>query len=393
MDNSVYEKLGNKTEQLYTKLDHMQKEGWQSQLTQQLKEAEERILKLSALYERVEKGSRLQEQYQEVQTLWSEYRAFVKEANDRFQILVKGSESTGQFSFGFYRKQLDILKEYRKRLQKLCQENVTVLRQYLQRYDDIMLRIEQASDRRRKQFDEERERIKEQYRSIYHENIKQHTDFINTIDTASDEQWQTFLKEKVIKNNQLQVRLDKMQKDFCRDIAEEFDVLQKGCYVGHYQPDTVIFHDFGREVEKYNHHFGSMQKSVERMLREAGGMNMGKSADSGEKRPGKLGSGENSLRKKVNSLITRWTMTPMERTGKLVDAILDDICEQYEVDGFLKECESFCQELCMGSMKEVCAPRDIVEELCMRMKDMPMETSGKDVKKIGLAELLVSDVK
>ncbi len=393
MENTVYERLGEKTEKLYMKLDHMQKEGWQSQLLQQMKETESRILKLAALYEKVEKGQLLQEQSREIQALWKDYQTFVKDANARFQILVTGSESTGQFPFGFYDKQLDMLKGFQKRLQKICQSNAAVLRKHLQQYDDIQMRIDQAAERRRKQFAAECGAIKEQYRSIYYANVKQNVEFINTIDNVSNDQWQAFLKDKIIKNNQIQDRLDKMYENACQDLAEEFDVLQKGCLVGDYQPEWTVFHKFRREAEKYTGHSRTLQRNVERMTTETGGVDVGKRSDSAENWLGKFMGGESGIRRKVNSLLTRWTMTPLERTRKMVDAILDDICGEYQLEDILKEYTSSCQALCAESMKGLCATWENTDRICTQLKDIPGAVSKKGIQQVGLAEMLCTKEK
>jgi len=285
------------------------------------------------------------------------------------------------------------LRDFQKRLQKISQDNGSALRRHLQAYDDIMLRVEQAGERRQKQFLEEIRSIQEQYRSIYYANIKQNSDFINNIDNVSNEQWQTFLKDKIFRNNKIQISLDKMYDNNRRDIAEEFDHLQRTCLVMDFATDTTGFRDFQGEAEKLSTHSVTLKKNVERMTTESGGVDVGKGADSAENWLGKFMGGESGIRKRMNTFLTRWTMTPLERTRKMVDAILEDICGGYHIDGILQDYTGFCRELCQESMKGACATQQNAERICTQLKDISLPMNKKGIKQVGLAEILCAGEK
>lgn len=391
MSEKVYEELGERTAQFYARLWQKQKENWQSQLRAELAETQRQLLQVIALYEKVEKGQQLKQQQDKLLRMEKEYRTFCREVEERFQILLQGSESTGEFPFSFYDKQQESLREFQKRLQKLCREQATVLRENLIQYDDIQLRIEQARERHSRSFAEERDRIKEKYRQIYYRNIQENAQLVNTIDSKSKEQWQTFLKDKIFQNNRLQKELNQLQQVSGRKITEEFNRLQRSCLIRGYLPNGYVFADLEKEAEGLVLPSAWMKENVEKMTPQTAGIDVGKKTDREENRLGRLIGNESNVRRRVNLLLTRFTMTPIERTCKMVDLILEDICAEYEPDTLLQKCAVACERVCSVSMQGVCGTQQNTAWICTQLKQLPVTVTRQGIRQGGMWEILSKD--
>lgn len=96
MDEKLCRRLGKMTEEMYLKLERVQKDCYHEQLQQNLEQVEQPMKELLEAYQIDNRGRILEEQSRRLQMFYSEYQALYQEIGSKFKICIRGCGKAGK---------------------------------------------------------------------------------------------------------------------------------------------------------------------------------------------------------------------------------------------------------------------------------------------------------